>query len=124
MQVIKADCFDLSGVFELADPSGLPAGYIEVTLRWKYTYLPPPESVVTVEVPRFIPEEKPGKGPIDVTQDQLNMEEQKTDTQLKAVKGEQDNGDGDLPHSETVAAAATAKVRSGIPHIDTIMSLV
>ncbi|XP_034734819.1 putative uncharacterized protein DDB_G0271982 [Etheostoma cragini] len=29
------------GVFGLTDPSGLPAGDIEVTLKWKSTYFPP-----------------------------------------------------------------------------------
>ncbi|XP_060932316.1 protein fantom [Limanda limanda] len=32
---------NISGVFELSDPSGLPAGHIEVTLKWKSAYRPP-----------------------------------------------------------------------------------
>lgn len=112
MQTIKADSLAPSGVFELADPAGVPAGYIEVTLKWKFTYLPQAESILTVEEPRFLPEEKPAKGSTDGTQDQLNMEKQKTDTQLKVLKEmTQDNGDRYLPRSE---AAAVAKVRSVI----------
>uniref|UniRef100_A0A3B4X5H9 RPGRIP1 like n=1 Tax=Seriola lalandi dorsalis TaxID=1841481 RepID=A0A3B4X5H9_SERLL len=30
----------VTGVFELTDPSGLPAGHIQVTLKWKFTYHP------------------------------------------------------------------------------------
>uniref|UniRef100_A0A8D0AME2 RPGRIP1 like n=1 Tax=Sander lucioperca TaxID=283035 RepID=A0A8D0AME2_SANLU len=49
---------EINGVFELTDPSGLPAGNIEVTLKWKSTYLPPSGSVGTVEEQKFIPKEK------------------------------------------------------------------
>lgn len=34
-----------AGAFELSDPSGDPAGHIEVMLRWESAYLPPPSSV-------------------------------------------------------------------------------
>eukprot|EP00064_Thunnus_orientalis_P022132 superscaffoldBa00007199_g22317 len=47
----------ISGVFELTDPSGLPAGHLEVTLKWRFAYRPP-GSVMTVEEPEFIPKEK------------------------------------------------------------------
>uniref|UniRef100_UPI0037E7B87E protein fantom n=1 Tax=Semicossyphus pulcher TaxID=241346 RepID=UPI0037E7B87E len=49
---------EISGVFELADPSGLPAGHVEVTLRWRSAYLPPPGSIMTVEESEFIPDQK------------------------------------------------------------------
>ncbi|XP_056137838.1 protein fantom [Lampris incognitus] len=49
----------ITGVFELADPTGHPAGHIEVTLKWRYMYLPPPDSTMTVEQAKFIPKEKP-----------------------------------------------------------------
>ncbi|KAM7415414.1 hypothetical protein PAMA_019980 [Pampus argenteus] len=42
----------ISGVFELTDPTGLPAGHLEVTLKWRFTYLPPPGSIMTVKVPK------------------------------------------------------------------------
>lgn len=32
-----------SGEFELTDPSGLPAGQVQVTLRWECPYAPSPE---------------------------------------------------------------------------------
>uniref|UniRef100_A0A7N5ZRL2 C2 domain-containing protein n=1 Tax=Anabas testudineus TaxID=64144 RepID=A0A7N5ZRL2_ANATE len=47
----------ITGAFELTDPSGLPAGHIEVTLKWKFTYIPPSGSIMTVELPKLIPKE-------------------------------------------------------------------
>nr|XP_024659028.1 protein fantom [Maylandia zebra] len=35
----------LTGVFSLADPSGLPAGNIEVTLKWKVSYIHPVDAM-------------------------------------------------------------------------------
>nr|XP_020504543.1 protein fantom [Labrus bergylta] len=49
---------EVSGVFELNDPSGLPAGHIEVTLRWRSTYLAPPGSILTAEESQLIQEEE------------------------------------------------------------------
>lgn len=49
-----------AGVFELTDPSGLPAGHIEVTLKWKSMYLPPSGSIRTAEEPAFILKERAG----------------------------------------------------------------
>ncbi|XP_036962673.1 protein fantom isoform X3 [Acanthopagrus latus] len=46
---------EISGVFELTDPSGLPAGHIEVTLKWKFSYVPPSDAIMTVEESKFIP---------------------------------------------------------------------
>lgn len=37
-----------SGEFQLTDPSGLPAGLIQVSLKWKSTYVPPSGSIRTV----------------------------------------------------------------------------
>ncbi|XP_072242869.1 protein fantom [Leuresthes tenuis] len=48
----------ISGVFDLADHSGLPAGRIEVTLRWKLTELPAAGSIMAAAEVGFIPEEK------------------------------------------------------------------
>ncbi|XP_069384848.1 protein fantom [Paralichthys olivaceus] len=45
----------ISGVFELSDPSGLSAGHIEVTLKWKSAYRAPSGSIMTAEV--LVPEE-------------------------------------------------------------------
>ncbi|XP_060770935.1 protein fantom isoform X2 [Neoarius graeffei] len=44
------------GTFELTDPAGLPSGYIEVTLKWKFTYLPP-SGLATTEQAKFITKE-------------------------------------------------------------------
>lgn len=55
-------CHDgLPGTFELTDPAGLPSGYIDVTLKWKFTYLPPPGLVTTAEQAKFITKEAPIK---------------------------------------------------------------
>ncbi|CAB1322836.1 unnamed protein product [Coregonus sp. 'balchen'] len=48
----------ITGTFELTDPSGLPSGHIDVTLKWKFTYLPPPGSTMTVEQAKFVPKER------------------------------------------------------------------
>ncbi|XP_069580461.1 protein fantom [Brachyistius frenatus] len=48
---------DVTGVFELADPSGLSAGHIEVALKWKSSYVPPPGSIMAAEESEFHPEE-------------------------------------------------------------------
>ncbi|XP_070828950.1 protein fantom [Chaetodon trifascialis] len=50
----------VTGVFELTDVSGLPAGHIEVTLKWKFIYLQPSTSIRTEE-PEFIPQEDAGE---------------------------------------------------------------
>ena len=47
-----------SGVFGLNDPSGLPAGQIEVTLEWKFTYHPPSGAIMLVEEPELVPKEE------------------------------------------------------------------
>uniref|UniRef100_A0A3B4BDK6 C2 domain-containing protein n=1 Tax=Periophthalmus magnuspinnatus TaxID=409849 RepID=A0A3B4BDK6_9GOBI len=44
----------ITGIFELRDQSGLPAGHIQLSLKWMLSYLPPPGSEVTVEEPKFI----------------------------------------------------------------------
>lgn len=49
------------GVFELSDPSGLPSGHIEVSLKWKLAYLPPPGSDIAAEEPNFFTKERPVK---------------------------------------------------------------
>ncbi|XP_041965834.1 protein fantom isoform X1 [Alosa sapidissima] len=51
----------ITGTFELADPAGCRSGHIEVMLKWKYTYLPPPGSAVTPEQAKFIVKNTPVK---------------------------------------------------------------
>lgn len=45
-------------MFELTDPSGLTAGHIEVTLRWKFPYTAPSGSVTAAERTKVVPEKK------------------------------------------------------------------
>ncbi|XP_051546298.1 protein fantom [Myxocyprinus asiaticus] len=40
---------NITGMFELTDPAGLPSGQINVTLKWKLTYLPPVSSAITTQ---------------------------------------------------------------------------
>lgn len=47
-----------AGVFELTNPYGLPAGHIEVTLRWKLPYVSPSGSVSTTKEPEPLPRKK------------------------------------------------------------------
>ncbi|XP_039988659.1 protein fantom isoform X2 [Xiphias gladius] len=73
----------ITGVFELTDPSGLPAGHIEVTLKWKFTYHPPSGSIMTVEAPEFIvPKEKPIEETAEPKQEQ-SVDEEHRDKLLK-----------------------------------------
>lgn len=47
----------LPGTFELTDPTGLPSGYIDVTLKWKFTYLPPSGLAAAPEQAKFFTKE-------------------------------------------------------------------
>lgn len=58
-------CDDLSGMFELMDPNGVPSGYIDVTLKWKFTYFPPSGSSMTAEQAQFTVKETPVKLAVD-----------------------------------------------------------
>lgn len=51
------DC--LLGTFELTDPAGLSSGYIDVTLKWKFTYLPPSGLAAAPEQAKFFTKEAP-----------------------------------------------------------------
>uniref|UniRef100_A0A3B5BLV1 RPGRIP1 like n=1 Tax=Stegastes partitus TaxID=144197 RepID=A0A3B5BLV1_9TELE len=89
----------ITGAFELVDPSGLPAGHIEVNLKWKSTYLPPPGSIMAAEEPRFIPQEKPVKGTSGLKQEQTTVEDQKKHSLLKDVKEKLQEENKDLHRS-------------------------
>ncbi|XP_070763837.1 protein fantom [Enoplosus armatus] len=93
----------ITGVFELTDPSGFPAGHIEVTLKWKLTYLPPPGSTMTVEEPKFIPREKHVKLTADLKQEHYFVEEEKRDV---GEKGKEEAKD--LFHLSASLPAVTA----------------
>ncbi|TSM52253.1 Protein fantom [Bagarius yarrelli] len=49
----------ITGTFELTDPAGLPSGYIDVTLKWKFTYLPPSGLASAPEQAKFFTKEAP-----------------------------------------------------------------
>ncbi|KAJ8343308.1 hypothetical protein SKAU_G00306370 [Synaphobranchus kaupii] len=51
----------ITGTFELTDPSGQPSGTVDVTLKWRFTYLPPPGASMTVEQAKFVAKEAPVK---------------------------------------------------------------
>uniref|UniRef100_A0A8C9VR97 RPGRIP1 like n=1 Tax=Scleropages formosus TaxID=113540 RepID=A0A8C9VR97_SCLFO len=51
----------IKGTFELTDPSGQPSGTIDVTLKWKESYLPPPSTPLAVEQTRSFSKEIPQK---------------------------------------------------------------
>uniref|UniRef100_A0A4W4E919 C2 domain-containing protein n=1 Tax=Electrophorus electricus TaxID=8005 RepID=A0A4W4E919_ELEEL len=57
----------ITGTFELMDPAGLTSGYIDVTLKWKFTYLPPSGSAMTPEQAKFIVKESPMKLAVEKT---------------------------------------------------------
>nr|XP_015224156.1 PREDICTED: protein fantom [Lepisosteus oculatus] len=49
------------GTFELLDHAGQTSGTIDVTLKWRFSYLPPSGCSMTVEQARFVPKEVPEK---------------------------------------------------------------
>ncbi|KAI7811597.1 protein fantom [Triplophysa rosa] len=49
----------ITGMFELTDPAGLPSGQINVTLKWKFTRLPPASSAVTTQQTKMTSRETP-----------------------------------------------------------------
>lgn len=46
-------------MFELTDPAGLPSGQINVTLKWKFIYLPPASSAVITQQAKVTRRETP-----------------------------------------------------------------
>uniref|UniRef100_A0A3P8RP93 RPGRIP1 like n=1 Tax=Amphiprion percula TaxID=161767 RepID=A0A3P8RP93_AMPPE len=100
---------NITGVFQLVDPTGLPAGHIEVTLKWKSTYLRPPGSIMAPEEPRFIPEEKPVEETSGLNQEKETVEEQKKDSQLKDAKEKLQEENKDLHQSTSQPQAVLSK---------------
>lgn len=66
------------GMFELTDPAGLPSGRISVTLRWKFTYLPPTSSAITTQQTKITGRTTPER------QTSQDREKTQTETQLMA----------------------------------------
>uniref|UniRef100_A0AAQ5ZA12 C2 domain-containing protein n=1 Tax=Amphiprion ocellaris TaxID=80972 RepID=A0AAQ5ZA12_AMPOC len=100
---------NVTGVFQLVDPTGLPAGHIEVTLKWKSTYRRPPGSIMAPEEPRFIPEEKPVEETSGLNQEKETVEEQKKDSQLKDAKEKLQEENKDLHQSTSQPQAVLSK---------------
>lgn len=67
----------ITGFFELNDPSGLPAGQIEVMLKWKLTYITPPNLKEAEEDSRLS---------LTATQFNQKQEEEQEDNLLKDVE--------------------------------------
>ncbi|XP_027131616.1 protein fantom isoform X1 [Larimichthys crocea] len=92
---------EISGVFKLSDPSGHPAGHIEVTLKWRFTYCPPSGSIMTVEEPKLILKEDEKK---DGGTDEMVQEEEKGKEKEEEAR--------DLRHlSTSVPEASVSKAR-------------
>uniref|UniRef100_A0A4W5L8E0 RPGRIP1 like n=1 Tax=Hucho hucho TaxID=62062 RepID=A0A4W5L8E0_9TELE len=80
----------ITGTFELTDPSGLPNGHIDVTLKWKFTYLPPPGSTMTVEQAKFVPKERPVKLTTrKVEEKKVEVEEKREEEEKREGKKEE-----------------------------------
>ncbi|XDV52509.1 hypothetical protein PO909_021235 [Leuciscus waleckii] len=74
----------ISGMFELTDPAGLPSGQISVTLKWKFTYLPPSSSALTTQqtkiTSRTTPERQTSQDK-EKTERQTSQDKEKTERQ-------------------------------------------
>lgn len=89
----------ITGVFELLDQSELPAGQIQLSLKWKLSYLPPPGSEVTAEEPKFITKhraaeeaEKPQPEPKTQEQPPLRPPQRETSTEEEREAEREDRG--------------------------------
>ncbi|XP_040894790.1 protein fantom isoform X2 [Toxotes jaculatrix] len=101
----------ITGVFELTSPSGFPAGHMEVTLKWRFTYLPPSGSITTVEEPVSVPEEKPADESAEPKQE-LTVDEEKKDELLKdleEIPQEEKESKDPFHHPTAVPVAAASK---------------
>ncbi|XP_042294515.1 protein fantom isoform X2 [Sceloporus undulatus] len=52
----------ISGTFELKDYDGHSTGTISIEMKWKFSYLQPPGSIVAADLSHYIQNEKPVKG--------------------------------------------------------------
>ncbi|XP_051236764.1 protein fantom isoform X2 [Dicentrarchus labrax] len=96
----------ITDVFELTDPSGLPAGHIEVTLKWKFMYLPLSGSIMTVKEPKFIPKETASK----LKQEQQSEEDEERDEGVEEALQEVNRVSTSLPEV-SAAKAPLPKLR-------------
>uniref|UniRef100_A0A3Q2QWB5 RPGRIP1 like n=1 Tax=Fundulus heteroclitus TaxID=8078 RepID=A0A3Q2QWB5_FUNHE len=78
-------CSSSSGVFELADPSGRPAGCLEVTLSWKFAYCRSAAVGAAAEGPGLFSAHHVGEL-VDPNQEPADAEAEKTDRRLENVE--------------------------------------
>lgn len=98
-----------AGVFELTSPYGLPAGHIEVTLRWKLPYVSPSGSVRTSKEPELFPRKK-----MDPLKQELHSRKVKDRDETQEEK---DEASGDrLLLISTPPESATSQVRRQVIH--------
>ncbi|KAI2648101.1 Protein fantom [Labeo rohita] len=67
----------ITGMFELTDPAGLPSGQISVTLKWKFTYLPPTTSTITTQQTKITGRTTPER--------QTSQDKEKTQTETQQM---------------------------------------
>lgn len=90
-------------MFELTDPSGRPAGQIEVMLKWKSTYVPPSGSIRTPEEPTFILKESAGRP----EQELHGVEDEEKD---EALQDEEEASRDHFHPSSSLTEAASSQV--------------
>lgn len=111
-QIISLVC--PPGVFELTDPSGLPAGHIEVTLKWRFTYLPPPGSIPTVQEPTFVPREKRVEQTAEPKNEQPRAEEEGKDEDVGKTLQEEKKDRHLSKLSTSLPEVTASKVRRSV----------
>ncbi|XP_077067586.1 protein fantom isoform X2 [Siphateles boraxobius] len=78
-----ADDEYITGMFELTDPAGLPSGQISVTLKWKFTYLPPSSSAIVTQQTKITSRKTPE---IRTSQDKEKTERQTSQDKEKTER--------------------------------------
>ncbi|XP_034443005.1 protein fantom isoform X2 [Hippoglossus hippoglossus] len=96
----------ISGVFELSDASGLTAGHIEVTLKWKSAYRPPSGSVMTAE------DLVPGEKAVEETEwkRERGLEEERKDKDVEETLQEEKEAELCFRHSSSLPDVSASKV--------------
>lgn len=94
------------GAFELTDPSGRPAGHVEVTLRWRCPYLSPGGAASTDEESTFTPKEEASR----LQQERPGVEDGKTGGTLQ--EEEEEHGEHLHPSSSRELTASQVRRRT------------
>uniref|UniRef100_A0A8C7Z3J3 RPGRIP1 like n=1 Tax=Oryzias sinensis TaxID=183150 RepID=A0A8C7Z3J3_9TELE len=101
-----------SGVFELVDPSGRPAGHVEVLFRWKLTYVPPPGSVNATDS-RLITERRLSEDPASLKPEPQTENKERSDTGQNAHWAYSETIAGEVypnPHSTQISSIGKISV--------------